>query len=59
MTNQQILFKKVISANGRSVAEATSVGNKDSKIIQSVTVKTTSSSHSASSSSTSSTSVSS
>jgi hypothetical protein len=59
MTKKQILFQRIVSADGKNIAEACSeasaFGNNGSTISQSVTVKTASD-HSSSSSSSSSTS---
>jgi len=54
MTQKQVLFQRIVSADGKNVAEAIAFGNGNT-IIQSVTVKTISG-HSSSSSSSSSSS---
>ncbi len=58
MTSKQVLFQRIVSADGRSVAEAISsrsqtFANNGGKVTQSVTVKTTSGNSSSSSSSSS------
>jgi hypothetical protein len=58
MTNKQVLFQRIVSADGRSVAEARSeaiaFGNNGAKITQFIQIKTTLTQASSSSSSSSS-----
>lgn len=53
MTQKQVLFQRVVSADGKNIAEAIAFGN-GTTVIQSVTVKTISGQCSSSSSSSSS-----